>query len=102
MTFLFANEIKDFENKTGDYFKLSKDIYLSDENKFISSGEIVRIEYVRVMNNGKSQWTEFDNYRIELKINNIDFGVQDFNLSIYDVKNIKDIESYFNSIFQII
>lgn len=44
MTTIFSNEIKEFELKTGQYFKLIKDVYLSNEDKFISCGELVRVE----------------------------------------------------------
>lgn len=100
MTLIFSNEIKQFESKAGKYFKLAKDIYFYESDNFISSGEIIRCEDIRVRNDGKSQWSEFDNYRLEIKVNNIDFGIREIKLSIYDVKNIKDIEDYFKSIFQ--
>ena len=100
MTLIFSNEIKQFESKAGKYFKLAKDIYFSEIDSFISMGEIVRCEDVRVRNDGKSQWSEFDNYRIEIKVNNLDFGHIEINLSVYNVKTIKDIEDYFQSIFQ--
>ncbi len=100
MTLIFSNEIKQFESKAGKYFKLVKDIYFSESDSFISSGEIIRCEDIRLINDGKSQWSEFDNYRVEIKVNNLDFGIREIKLSIFDVKNIKDIEDYFKSIFQ--
>ncbi|AZI68931.1 hypothetical protein [Cloacibacterium normanense] len=95
-TVIFASEIKEFQSQVG-FYKLVKDIYLANEDRWIKCGEIILIKDIFLTISGFDNG--YNNYQINIKIKIFDGEEFELKLTENEIKNYTDLQKRFRSKF---